>query len=639
MSGSDTGPARAKDKNCRNPWFWVPSLYFAQGIPYVVVMTLSVVMYKRLGISNTDIAFYTSLLYLPWVLKPLWSPAVDLIRTKRQWILVMQLAVALGMALAGIVLQSTLFFTLSLVCFWAMALMSSTHDIAADGFYMLGLSQHDQTWFVGVRSTFYRLAMIVGSGLLVMLAGYLEGKNGLDPVEFHVKVEPGAKAVPIADLEKARRSVDGEPVQIIVMPSNIGVGSTNASELTSQAIEWNKKHGFYGGESPSVPKTGEPSFWNRHFGKPISKAWHDSVAEPLKAFLTDHFPIKPSSRNAVKNSGYTGIVYLSLSKPPERPVVVNCGPKPRGLARLGLGSADNGFKIATGERIVFTQENWNQPCMVAIQSDSKPGMEGAFVTRAGNIPMAWSITLLTLAVIFFVFCIWHAWVLPRPVADGPVSSGGHFGAEFVSTLSSFFKKPGILPALAFILLYRFAEAQSVKLLTPFMLDDREKGGLGLSTGQVGFAYGTVGVMMLTLGGLLGGFIAARYGLKKVMPWMVCAIHMPNIALVYLAFMQPENYLTVNACVGIEQFGYGFGFTAYMLYLLHFADGEHKTAHYAICTGFMALGMMLPGFFAGWLQEVLGYRQFFVWVMLATIPGFLVAFLVKVDPLFGRKATS
>lgn len=421
----------------RNPWAWVPSLYFAQGVPYVVVMTVSVVMYKRLGISNEDIAFYTSWLYLPWVIKPLWSPVVDLLKTKRFWTVAMQLFVGAGLACVAFVLPLPSFFQYTLAVFWLMAFASATHDIAADGFYILSLTEKDQSVFVGIRSTFFRIAMISGQGLLVMLAGFLETSSILG-------------------------------------------------------------------------------------------------SEP-------------------------------------------------------------------------------------------------------NIPLAWSVTFFILAGLFLAFFLYHKLVLPYPVVDKPVGGGSSsFLKEFLTTFVSFFRKEKIGYALAFLLLYRFAEAQLVKLAQPFMLDPREAGGLGLSTTDIGFIYGTVGVVALTLGGILGGLAASRKGLKYWLWWMVLAINVPDLVYVYLSFVQPESFLFLNVAVAFEQFGYGFGFAAYLLFMIHLSQGQHSTAHYAICTGFMALGMMLPGMFSGWLQETIGYQNFFIWVCVATLPGFIVAKLVHIDPEFGKK---
>jgi PAT family beta-lactamase induction signal transducer AmpG len=416
----------------RSRWRWIPSLYFAEGLPYVAVMTVSVILYKRLELSNTAIAFYTSWLYLPWIIKPLWSPLVDLLSTRRHWIVVMQLLIGAAFAAIALSIPTDNFFRYTLAAFWLVAFSSATHDIAADGFYILSLDDHDQAWFVGIRNTFYRLAMITGQGLLVMVAGWLESSTG-------------------------------------------------------------------------------------------------------------------------------------------------------------------------------------------------------------DVPLAWSITFYLLAAIYLVLFAWHRQVLPRPDADiaGRFESMQGLLAKFVETFAAFFKKAHIGKVLAFLLLYRLAEAQLVKLASPFLLDERAVGGLGLGTAEVGFVYGTVGALMLTLGGIAGGLLAARQGLKYWLWWMVLAINIPNAVYIALAVFRPESFLLINIAVGIEQLGYGFGFTAYTLYMIYVSRGAHSTAHFAICTGFMALGMMLPGLFSGWLQELLGYQLFFVWVLLATIPSFIVVALIPLDAGFGR----
>jgi PAT family beta-lactamase induction signal transducer AmpG len=409
----------------------VPSLYFSEGVPYVVVMTMSVVMYKRLGVANTDIAFYTSWLSLPWVLKPLWSPWVDMTRTKRFWIVAMQGAVAAGLALAALSLLTGFFFQLSLFLFLMMAFASATHDIAADGFYMMGLSRHEQAWWVGLRNTFYRVAMTFGGGWLVVLAGHLE-------------------------------------------------------------------------------KT------------------------------------------------------------------------------------------------------------------------------SGSIPGAWSMTVFTAAGVFLLFSLWHGFILPRPAQDGPVGTDRGLRSEFFAAFGSFFKKPGVWLALAFILFYRLDEAQVSKIIPLFLLDARGKGGLGLTTGNWGLVYGLWAVPALTCGGLAGGFLAAKYGLKKMIPIMAGAMYLPKLAFIFLSLAQPRNFGVICGAVAAEQFGYGFGFTAFMLYLLYFSDGPHRTAHYAICTGFMALGLMIPGLWSGQLAAGLGYPHFFIWVLCSAAPGFIIALSLKVDRQFGRK---
>jgi PAT family beta-lactamase induction signal transducer AmpG len=331
---------------------------------------------------------------------------------------------------------------------------------------------------------------------------------------------------------------------------------------------------------------------------------------------------------------------LALSRPPEpgQNVVVTLDRKKSGLEYLGLAKGDKGFRLMQGERLVFNHTNWNQAAIAVIQLDPKLKRDArvTFLASSGNLPLAWSITLFVVAGLFLAFSCWHSVMLPRPANDGPVVTDKSLVGEFFSTLGSFFQKPGIGLAMAFILLYRFDEAQLVKVISPFLLDGREAGGLGLTTSQVGLVYGTFGILALTFGGLLGGFTAAKYGLKTMLPIMVCSMYLPKLTFVFLSFLQPENFLVTCGAIAVEQFGYGFGFTAFMLYMLYFADGPHKTAHYAICTGFMALGMMLPGMWSGWVADIVGYKHFFVWVICSALPGFTLAMLVKVDPEFGKK---
>ncbi len=417
-----------------SPWKWIPSLYFAQGIPYVTVMTIAVIFYKRMEISNTDIALYTSWLYLPWVLKPLWSPFIDILKTKRWWIISMQILIGAGLAGVAFCIPASLFFQATLAFFWLLAFASATHDIAADGFYMLALNSHEQSLYVGIRNTFYRIAMISGQGLLIMLAGVLE---------------------------------------------------------------------------------------------------------------------------------------------------------------------------------IHTE----------------------------NITLAWSVTFFILSGIFIMICLYHKYILPYPPEDkvsGNIYTAKTIWKEFLQTFISFFKKKEIVSGLFFMLTFRLSESQLLKLASPFMLDPKEAGGLELTTGEVGLVYGTVGVLALTIGGIIGGIVASRQGLKFWLWPMTLAITLPNLVYVYLSYLQPNNLILINSAVAIEQFGYGFGFTAYMLYMISFANGKHKTAHYAICTAFMALGMMLPGMIAGWLQDMIGYKQFFIWVMICTLPAYLSVAFLKVDPKFGKK---
>lgn len=420
-----------------SPWSWVPTLYFAEGLPYVAVMTISLIFYKQLGLTNAEVTFYTSWLYLPWVIKPLWSPFIDIIRTKRWWIVTMQLLI--GAAFGGVAftiptsfwLQGTLFF------FWIMAFSSATHDIAADGFYMLGLNEHEQAWFVGIRSTFYRIATIFGQGFLVMIAGNLQ------------------------------------------------------------------------------------------------------------------------------------------------------------------------------------------------------------VLFRGSIRYSWSLMFYGVTGLFIALWVWHNFILPRPSSDrGLQKVSFHDVMDKLShSLKTFFKKmPAKQFAMAFMfmLLYRMPEGLLAKVSSLFLIDSVNNGGLGLSPQEYGFVQGTVGIVGLTLGGILGGIAAGRDGLKKWLWPMVCAISLPDLVYVYLSYAMPDSLWTINACVFFEQLGYGFGFTAYMLYLIYYSQGEYKTSHYALCTALMALSMMIPGLFAGYLQELVGYFWFFVIVVILCSLTFITAAFVEIDPEFGKK---
>lgn len=417
-----------KDKGA---WVWVPILYFTQGLPYVLVVSVSVIMYKQLGVSNEDIGLYTSLLYLPWVLKPLWSPFVDLKSTKRKWFLSMQLLIALALLGVALTIPTSLFLTTTLACFWMAAFASATNDIASDGYYMLGLTEKKQSFFVGMRSTFYRLAMVTGEGLIVVMAGFLENKYG-----------------------------------------------------------------------------------------------------------------------------------------------------------------DN----------------------------SK----------------AWSITMTAAAFLMLALTVSNFFAAPKYESSSNVTKEKPTG--FFEVFSSFFKKPGIGIALAFILTYRLGESQLVKMAAPFLLDAPDKGGLGYSTEQLGTIFGTAGVIFLSVGGILGGILISKDGLKKWMLPMVLSLNLPNVLYAILAMTKTTSVYAVTGTVILEKFGYGFGFAAFLMYLIYISEGKSKTSHYAIATGFMALGMMLPGMVSGYMQQWLGYGGFFVWVVIAALPALFLVNFIKYPADFGKKST-
>ena len=445
-----------------SPWAWVPTLYFAQGIPYFIVNNISVMMFTKMGVPNGEMALFTSLLYLPWTIKPFWSPFVDIIKTKRWWTLSMQILMSVAFILLTLSIprpdEATMaagttpisMFSITLMLFIITAFASATHDIAADGFYMLALKQSDQAAFVGIRSTFYRLASIFGQGVLVAIAGAIE-------------------------------------------------------------------------------------------------------------------------------------------------------------------------------------------------------------LRTENIPLSWTITMLVTAVLFSLVTFYHLFAVPKPTSDkstlaadgssgithplaADAATAGAIFREFGRTFATYFTKPGALLAIVFMLLYRLPEAFLIKMCMPFLVASKESGGLELSTAEVGIVYGTIGVIFLTLGGILGGLFASRIGLKKSIWWMAGCMTLPCLTFVYLAIAQPDNLFAISTAIAIEQFGYGFGFTAYMLYMMYFSEGEFKTSHYAICTAFMALSMMIPGMFAGYIQEAIGYTDFFWLVMICCFATVVVTIFAdrRIDPEYGKK---
>ena len=613
----------------RSPWAWIPTLYLAEGLPYVAVMTISVILYKRMGVSNTDIALYTSWLYLPWVIKPFWSPFVDLLKTKRWWIVTMQLLLGAGFAGIAFTIPAPFFFQATLAFFWLMAFSSATHDIAADGFYMLALDTNRQALYVGVRSTFYRVETIMGQGLLIILAGLIESATGTEPLRIDVKVQPGQSrtefrlpetaAVPSGHSGELHFLTAPGPVTI----STAGIPQDSLKRWLQLVEAQNRANGFLtSGEQPgtAVRNVAEAGWWTIH------------VSEPLGGWIRRRFGER---REAAVVSGFSGdiaVAAVSLSGCPEpgREVVLN----------TSMNRGDRSVSLVHGDRLTFDETNWNRPAYIVFQADPKleQSSSAEYKGLSGNIPFAWSVTFFVLAGLFVLFGLWHRFALPRPGSDraSARSTPRDILRQFSATFVSFFKKPQAAAAIFFMLTFRFSEAQLLKLINPFLLDPKEAGGLGLTTGEVGLVYGTIGIIGLTLGGIIGGVAAARGGLKKWIWPMTFSMLLTCVTFVYLSFSQTSNLLAINACVFIEQFGYGFGFTAYMLYLMYYADGPQKTAHYAICTGFMALGMMIPGMFAGWLQEQLGYNHFFVWVMLCSVVPVVAVSLLKIDPDYGRR---
>jgi len=609
-----------------SPWAWIPSLYLAEGLPYVAVMTVSVIMYKRMGISNADIALYTSLLYLPWVIKPLWSPFVDFLKTKRWWIVAMQLLIGAGFAGIAFTIPVPFFFRATLAFFWLLAFNSATHDIAADGFYMLALDTNQQAMYVGIRNTFYRIATLAGQGALIVLAGFLETVTGTEPLKIQIEVSPEytQNALVIPQMPEIREQ-QGD-IRFFTDKKALTIGTQKIHKDTLKAFVdeitgWNEKNGFVLKEKEKEEETtGSISgYWKEHVSKPLGLWIKTNFGEKKETLISDE-------------AGNIGVLAVYLSRKPEagKSMVLNTSQK----------TGDKSISLPYGDRLAFNENNWNKPAYMIFQIDSKliGSTKAEYRGLSGNIPFAWSITFFVLAGLFILFGLYHKIKLPKPDSDklhARITTQFVLN-EFFATFYSFFKKPQVIQAVFFMLTFRFAEAQLIKLINPFLLDPKDVGGLGLTTGQIGVVYGTIGVIGLMLGGIIGGIAAAQGGLKKWLWPMTLSMILTCLTFVYLSFSQTGNLWIINGCVFIEQFGYGFGFTAYILYLMYYSEGTHKTAHYAICTGLMALGMMLPGMFAGWMQEMLGYNHFFIWVMICSVIPIIAVSLLKVNPKYGKK---
>lgn len=613
----------------KNPWKWVPSLYFAEGLPYVIVMTVSVIMYKRLGLSNTEIALYTSWFYLPWVIKPFWSPFVDILKTKRSWVVAMELILGAGFAGIALTIPAASYLKFTLAFFWLLAFSSATHDISIDGFYMLGLSEHDQAYFVGIRNTFYRIAMIFGQGVLIILAGFIESHSGLPPVDVFVSAGPGLTSSRIISPGNYRFNSNTGPLKIVSYPDTLKlntsvISKSEADSLVRAVRKWNSANSFYKGENSVAAESGT--------GKKEPSWFEKNILSEVEHVLKKYFgPGKTAKKSAV--AGNTGVILFHLSKePPEgKNIVLN----------FGREYGNKNISLIEGGRFLFNSSNWKKPAAAVIQLDPnlKIAAFTSFDARSGNVKLSWIITFLVLSGIFLALFLYHRFILPRPGSDKSVITNASLPdilKEFFKTFALFFNKEEIWIILAYILFYRFGEAQLAKIAPAFLLDTQEAGGLALTTAQIGVIYGTIGVIALITGGIIGGMAAAKNGAKYWIWWMLVAINLPDLVYVFLSYSQTTNLLIINIAIALEQFGYGFGFTSFMLILIYISEGSHKTSHYALATGFMALGMMFPGALSGWLQSVLGYRHFFIWVCISTIPAFIITKYIKIDPEFGKK---
>jgi PAT family beta-lactamase induction signal transducer AmpG len=415
-----------KSTSNRSPIFWIPSTWFAMGLPFVALSTSSSIMYKNMGISDSQIAFWTSIIMLPWSIKPLWGPFLEMYKTRTFFVYTTQIFTGCLFGLVALTLKADHFFSLSIAVLSIIAFSGSTHDTAADGVYLNELSSKLQAKFVGWQGAFYNLAKLLSGGALVYLAGELEKKYG--------------------------------------------------------------------------------------------------------------------------------------------------------------------------------------------------------------IANAWMTVMFIYGIIMIVLGIYNMKMLPNDSRDAEIQTKQEGLNTLKDVIITFFQKKNIWYSLMFIVFYRFAEGQAIKITPLFFKAARVDGGLGLSTSEIGVLYGVVGAASFVLGSIGAGYFVSNKGLTKKTLMMLCAFfNVPFIAYTFLAIAQPVNINIIGLAVGVEYFGYGFGFVGLILFIMqNIAPGKYKMAHYAFGSGLTSLGFIIPSMISGFVSDYLGYKEFFIWVLISTIPAFLITWLVPLN---------
>lgn len=691
-----------------SPWAWVPSVNFLQGMQYILVTQMFIVVFYTMGIPNGTAIFWLGLLGLPWTIKPLWGPLVDRYWTKRNWTTTMQLLVGAALlgAAATVVLPDApiaglpTFFVATLLVLFVVAFASATHDIACDGYYMIALREKQQAFFVGIRSTAFRVGWIFTLGPLVALADYAQEKTGPSPEYFQVGAVTAADESLALLPELPPATSDGNQ-RILFFVAEPAEAETGGDDGATEAVE-------------SAPAEAPPPVYSEARAVDVARGGSGSMFVRLAAD-----PGADKTLTVVLKQiepGLAGDVpFLEFAASFFRPKKL-----------IGEVKAD-----PTAVR--FTSDNWNKPQEIKITVDKKLDQPAAavFKVTGGNVALGWAVVLLAAGGLYFVLAIYHRFRMPiargdavetanRPPFHVPALAvaatilvpfllgytafrvmmqfqstvGPHlFGAAlsaadavpkdkklydflyklvaiaipsgigfalffvpvlkdytrsffrkmsdvsrigFVDVFTTFFSKPRIGVVISFLLLYRLGEIPLSSLKTPFLLATRENGGIDMTLSEFAFTNSFIYVIALILGGLLSGWLISSFGLKRIIWILVAFMHLPNTGYVFLAHYQPENLVLTNAIIAFESFGYGVGLSAFLMVMILSAQGPYKTAHYALCTGFMALGVMIPQMPSGYIQEVLGYEKFFIMACLLVIPScFLIPFL-PIDTKFGRK---
>ncbi len=647
------------------PWAWVPTVNFLQGLQYAIAIQLFAVIFKTMGIPNGPTLLWASLLSLPWTIKPLWGPLVDRYGTRRNWTIWMQFAVGvclLGAALSFWLPVSSLtgtgdisdspFFFVCIGCLLAMGMAAATHDIACDGHYMLALNEKQQAFFVGVRSTVFRLALMTANGLLIAAAGWIQGHTGPSPIDVEVSAwRPDARPVFVIE------DPVGFPVEeqhIVVWPTTLE-GDAGTTATLSVRLGNAPPPGHP--EVVTVRLVPRGNFFERVFMAGNDQGIKldtqrieftaDNWREPATITATLPTKIRDSAHATYRFEAgnipfswsmvlllcagvyFVCFIYHRFTMPKPGTDLPIAGDRPPFYQPVLALTATVAVPWALGWAVLYGVGKLEGPLQTITIGDGATALAQkgfTFFFTAGKF-----LVLIILAV-----GVWFATPARRLARMFFFKMSDVSRIGFAEVFVTFFQKEKIILTLAFLLTFRLGEAQLAQVKNLFLIDLPENMGLGMSLGELAFTNTFVYLLALTVGGLLGGFLVARYGLRRMIWWMVAGMHLPNFLYVYLGTVLPENLVPVNVCVGIEAFGYGFGFVSYLLVMIVTAKGSFKTAHYALCTGFMTLGYMIPGMWSGYLQELVGYRVFFWLVILFSLPGLAFIPFLPIDEDFGKK---
>lgn len=586
-----------KEKNF-SAWFWIPTLYIAEAISFIIITSVSVIMYQSLEVSNSEIIFYTSLLYLPWLIKPFWSPLIDAIGTKRNWILFTQVLLAISFIVIAFLIQLPDYFQFTIIALWIVSFIAATHDVAVDGFYLVALKESDQSFFIGIRNSFYKIALISTATLVLLFSNQIEKIFSVSPAEFKVVANPNKFFEETIKVDSLTIKQKPGPLKL--------VSSTSYLEISTK------------------PKTKDQVVFYANFARNMNM---------MNGFVPQSI-VLPDTSMLNDLVGNIGIIKFHLSKKPSE--------KEEYVITLKFVDGDNKFKVIEGNTLKFTSLNWNKPAFAVIQIDSNVTNKTIATFSAGveKFSFGWTITFGFLSLIFLLLFVFHKFILPYPSNDEALieKKNTTVGKEFFRSFARYFEKKKIILIILFFILYLFGHSQITKVLPQFLTDDKIIGGLYLQNYIVKIIKG-ISTITFALGNLIAGFIIYKKGLKSLMMIFTLMMNISLAVYIYLSWFLPNNFWIVTSLIGFENLCYGFGFSLILMYILNVSEGNYPSSHFAISFGFMSLGILLSEFSSLIIKDSFGYKYFFIWVLISTIPSFILVKLIPIEYNFGKKKIS